>query len=218
MLVRGFLCLLAGMISVRAAEMKLPLEFEANQGQFAAEVLYLSRASSHFIYLTRDGMTLGANSSSQRGALQMRLVKANVSAAIAPEKRLPGVSNYYIGNDPSHWQRAVPHYERVRYRAVWPGIDLVFHGHDQALEYDFEVAPGGDPSAIRLRYANAGPMSIDTNGNLTVETSSGKVVQRLPAIYQGTAGTRTMVGGISKSQAIMKSASKWTLTTGDGRW
>ena len=196
MFVRGFLCLLAGMISVRAAEIKLPLEFEANQGQFAPEVFYLSRASSHFIYLTRDGMTLGVNSSAQRGAaLKMKLVDANASAAVAPENRLPGVSNYYIGNDPTHWQKAVPHYGRIRYQAVWPGIDLIFHGHDEALEYDFAVAPGGDPSAIRLSYANAGAMKIDQDGNLTMETSSGRLVQRLPEIYQESAGARTRVRG-----------------------
>jgi hypothetical protein len=35
----------------------------------------------------------------------------------------------------------VPHYARVRYEAVYPGIDLVFYGNPQQLEYDFVVAP-----------------------------------------------------------------------------
>jgi uncharacterized protein (TIGR03437 family) len=183
-------------VPIRSHEFSLPLEFEANRGQFAGDVLFLARTSHHFVYLTRDGMTLGLNSGAQSGAaLQMKMVGANSAVTVAPESRLEGVSNYFIGNQPSQWQREVPHYSRIRYRTVWPGIDLVFHGRDQDLEYDFAVSPGADPSAIRLRYANARDLHLDTTGNLVIETGSGKVVQRLPEIYQEFAGIRRAVHG-----------------------
>ncbi len=204
MLSRGSLCLFAtlacvvqGAAAAKSRELKLPLEFEANRGQFAPEVLFLAGTSNHFIYLTREGMTLGVSRSTQRGAaLRMRLEAANAAVTVAPENRLAGISNYYIGNNPSRWQRDVPHYGRIRYRQVWPGIDLVFHGRDQSLEYDFTVAPGADPSAIRLSYANARKLSIDGHGDLTIETASGKVTERLPEIYQDLAdGTRRAIRG-----------------------
>lgn len=198
MFTRGILllvCALAVGIPAAAAtkshEWNLPLEFEANRGQFAPQVLFLARTPSHFVYLTRDGMTLGLSGT----ALRMNLVDADPLAAVTPENRLPGIGNYFIGNDPSRWQRGVPHYERIRYRSVWPGIDLVFHGRDRALEYDFVVSPGADPSAIRLRYANAGGVSVDARGNLAIETGAGKLVQRLPEIYQETGGIRRAVQG-----------------------
>ena len=181
---------------VKSQDLKLPLEFETNRGQFAPEVLFLARTASHFVYLTPAGMTLGLSGSTQRGAaLQMQLVHANASSRVVPESRLAGVSNYFIGNDPSGWQRQVPHYGRIRYRAVWPGIDMVFYGNDQALEYDFAISPGADPSAIRLAYVNAGELSIDADGSLTIETASGKLVQRRPQIYQESAGIRRAVRG-----------------------
>ena len=202
MLGKWALCLLVGIAgavqgaTVKSQELRLPLEFEANRGQFAQEVLFLARTPNHFISLTRGGMTLGLSGSDQRGAaLQMKLVDAKPSAGVVPESRLPGISNYFIGNDSSRWQRDVPHYGRIRYRAVWPGIDLVFHGREQALEYDFVVSPGADPANIRLRYANAGGLHIDSEGNLTIETANGKVVQRLPEIYQESGGTRRAVRG-----------------------
>lgn len=48
-------------------------------------------------------------------------------------------------------------------RAVWAheahgftpwllGIDLTYYGNQGVLEYDFTVAPGADPKAIRLRF------------------------------------------------------------------
>jgi hypothetical protein len=49
---------------------------------------------------------------------------------------LPGRSNYFIGNDPAKWHTDVPHYGRVRYRNLYPGIDLVLYGNPQQLEYD----------------------------------------------------------------------------------
>ncbi len=183
-------------VPVKSQGLKLPLEFEANRVQFAPEVLFLARASEHFIYLTRDGMTLGFSGSAQRGAaIQMKLVNADSAVTVAPESRLEGVSNYFIGNQPSRWQREVPHYGRIRYRSVWPGIDVVFHGRDQALEYDFVVAAGADPAAIRLRYDNALDLRVDADGNLIIETASGQVIERLPEIYQESGGIRRVVHG-----------------------
>lgn len=202
MIKTGLLFLLAGLTFAQSAapvqnhEMRMPLEFEANRGQFAPEVLFLARAPEHFIYLTRQGLTLGLNSSSQGGtALQMKLVNAAVGAEVAPEGRMPGVSNYFIGNNPAQWQREAPHYSRIRYRSVWAGIDLVFHGREQALEYDFTVAPGADPSAIRLLYGNASDLRLDAAGNLVIEMPAGKVIQHAPEIYQEVNGSRRTVRG-----------------------
>src|SRR3954447_8067476 len=114
--------------TVRSESVSLPLEFETNLGQFAPEVLYLARSSSHFVYLTHSGMTLGLTSSRQRDtSLRMTLVGASNRASITGEARAAGVSNYLIGSDPANWRRGVAHYGRVRYAAVWPGIDLLFH-------------------------------------------------------------------------------------------
>ena len=46
---------------------------------------------------------------------------------------------------------SVPGYRRLRRAGVYPGIDVVYYGNGRKLEYDFEVAPGSDPSKIRMR-------------------------------------------------------------------
>jgi len=50
--------------------------------------------------------------------------------------------NYFLGNDARRWQVNVPTYRRVRYAGVYPGVDLVYSGNRQQLEYDFVVARG----------------------------------------------------------------------------
>ena len=187
--------LAAGAAAVGSHTVSLPLEFEANAGQFAPDVLYLARTPNHFVYLTRAGMTLGLTNVRERGALPMRLAGANPQSPITPEARATGVSNYFIGNDPAQWKRGVAHYGRVRYSGVWPGIDLVFHGRGESLEYDFLVSPGSDPAAIRLSYPNAQAVRLDRNGDLILTTARGEVRQRHPEIYQEAAGVRHALSG-----------------------
>src|SRR5580700_7963579 len=90
---------------------KLPLAFEANQGQTAPEVRYLAHGQSYQLFLTN-----------QEAVLTLR------QPAISGTKQLPGKTNYFIGNDPKKWHTDVPSYEAVCYRGVYPGVDVLFYG------------------------------------------------------------------------------------------
>jgi hypothetical protein len=87
----------------------------------------------------------------------MKLLGANPSPKMAGESALPGKVNYLIGKDPSKWRTNIPTFEKVRYEAVYPGIDLVYYGNQRQMEYDFVVAPGADPNQIRLSFAGLIP-------------------------------------------------------------
>ena len=43
---------------------------------------------------------------------------------------------------------------------VYPGVDLVYYGNQQQLEYDLVVAPGADPKAIHLQIEGAANLSL----------------------------------------------------------
>src|SRR5208282_2028105 len=60
--------------------------------------------------------------------LRMKLIGANPNAAVTGNAELPGKANYFIGNDPSKWVTNALTYAKVRYRDVYPGIDLVYYG------------------------------------------------------------------------------------------
>ncbi len=125
----------------------------------------------------------------------MKLVGANPSPDVAGLEELPGKSNYFIGNDPKKWRSNVPHYARVAYRQVYPGIDLVYYGNQQQLEYDFVVAPGADPDAIRLGFEGADEIGLDHQGNLILQTAGGELLQRAPVVYQETEGVKKAIPG-----------------------
>jgi hypothetical protein len=148
-------------------------------------------------------------------ALRMRLVGANVRAAAAGADELPGKVNYFIGNDPKKWRTNVPTYARVKYQGVYPGIDLVYYGNQGGqLEYGFVVAPGADPSAIKLdvgavreppSVAAVGtlPLQITADGDLIVPTGDGEVRFHKPVVYQlavsGVQGPKSEAGNESRN-------------------
>ena len=106
-----------------------------------------------------------------------------------------GMTNYLIGSDPSQWRRGVCSFGKVRYRDLYPAIDLVFYGNQEQLEYDFVVAPGGDPRDIRLRFQGHDAVRIDKQGNLVIRSGSTDIIQHAPVIYQEHNGTRRQIAG-----------------------
>src|SRR3989475_8787609 len=151
---------------------KLPLIFEANQEQTDPQVKFLSRGSGYTLFLTPTEAVLalreGASARNvvdgspaakrERGqplqgtVLRMKLLGANPTPRVTGVEELPGRSNYFVGNDPAKWRANVPTYAKVEYRNVYPGVNLVYHGNQRQLEYDFVVSPGADPKAITLAF------------------------------------------------------------------
>jgi hypothetical protein len=180
-------CLASANVRAVDAYGKLPLRFERNDGQTAGEVAYLSRGRGSTLFLARGEAVLSLSRrngrDAKRAVLRLRMLGASADPAIAGEEPLQGTSNYLVGNDRRQWRTGVPSYRRVRYTDVWPGVDLVWHGRQHALEYDFIVAPGVDPSRIRLQVDGAKRLRVDGSGNLVAETSAGNVIQHAPVLY-----------------------------------
>ena len=157
--------------SINANYAKLPLTFELNHGQIDPHVRFVSRGPGYTAFLTSDGMVLslrakrvatsqatGLNipaSASTRSALRFRLLGAAKNPSVVGEIPQLGRVNYFVGNNPAKWQRNVPTYGRVRYKNVYPGIDLLYYGNQRQLEYDFAIAPGADPSRIQFEIRGA---------------------------------------------------------------
>jgi hypothetical protein len=89
----------------------------------------------------------GASDDIARGTQQLtlRLVGARADAPAYGEAELPGKVHHLRGTERSAWRTNVPTYARVRYQAVYPGIDVIYYGNQGELEYDFVVAPGRRP-------------------------------------------------------------------------
>jgi uncharacterized repeat protein (TIGR01451 family) len=176
----------AGSGSVMAAYRRLPLIFEPNRGQSDPQVKFLAHGSGYGLFLTADEavLTLRHSAALQFSVVRMTLEGASQNSTVGGTDELAGKSNYFIGNDAAKWQTDVPQFARVRYRGVYPGIDLVYYGKQGQLEYDFEAAPGSDPEKVAFRFQGAKNLSIDRAGNLVLAVGDGQVTLEAPRIYQ----------------------------------
>jgi hypothetical protein len=170
----------AALSQARTALARLPLRFEANRGQWDPAVRYAARANGYALLLTAAGPVV-ALPGSQRVAI--RLLDSNPAAPIEALDPLPSHTDYFLGSR-DRWRTDIPNYSRVRYRAAYPGIDVVYYGNPSRLEYDFVLQPGADPRAIRLQFRGAGRLSITPEGDLAFESAGTRMVQEKPVIYQ----------------------------------
>ena len=201
-----------------AAYGQLPLSFEANQGQTDSRVNFLSRGAGYSLFLTPTKAVLSLKQGDTSNVVGMRLVGANPASRAVGLDKQAGVSNYLIGNDPSKWHTDVPNYAEVAYKGVYRGIDLVYHGDQKQLEYDFVVRPGADPRAIRLAFDGTQGKSLDAQGNLVLHTSGGDVVEHAPVAYQTINGVRHAVASRFVLDATARWASRSAATTTASRW
>jgi uncharacterized protein (TIGR03437 family) len=187
------LYLLAG-VAIAAPVVKVPdvpLSFEPNRGQAAANVRYLARSNSYALYLACGETLLYGKGS----ALRTMISGADPSCRITGEAPQASISNYFVGRDPQKWRTSIPNFTKVRYSGIYRGIDLIYYGKDGHLEYDWIVSPGADAGLIRMTFATADRLRIDSSGDLVIRADKNEYRHKKPVIYQEIAGRRVGVSG-----------------------
>src|SRR5947208_1002870 len=179
--------------------------FEVNRGQVDAQVKFVTRGSGYTLFLTPseavlvlrapDAMPAAGQALVSTAEVRMHLAGATAQPRVAGVEKLPGIVNYFLGNDPAQWHADIPTYAEVVYQGVYPGIDLIHHGTQGRLEYDFVVGPGAEPGAIRVEFQGADGIVVDAHGDLVLHTAVGDLRQRKPAIYQDVNGVRRGIAG-----------------------
>ena len=204
--------------AVTATMLGMPLQFEINQGQVDAPVKFLARGSGYTLFLTptesvmvlqqreaptakdplamTDPTVLPEPAPIKQAVVRMKLAGANEAPEVAGMEQLPGIVNYFIGNDPKKWRTKIPTYAKVQYQEVYPGIDLAYYGNQGKLEYDFIVAPGADPNQIKLAFEGVSDITVAESGDLLLTTALGDVRLQKPIVYQlEQGGHKTLVAG-----------------------
>jgi len=195
----------------RATLGRFPLTFIPNVGQTDPAVRFHARGAGHVIFFTSNEVLLALPTNDQRSPLpdarpspvapslsslvRLRFAGANPEPTVEGLKPLPGVANFFLGNDPARWHTDVPTYEAIAYRELYPGIDLIYRGSEGHLKSEFLVAPGADPGLIRLSYRGVETLQLREDGALVLRTPSGELIEAPPEIYQDVDGRRVRIEG-----------------------
>jgi hypothetical protein len=127
--------------------------------------------------------------------VDIRLGGMRLQSRLTGEDVLAGRVNYLLGNEPAKWKTGVPTYAKVRYSGVYPGIDLVYYGSQDQLEFDFDVAASANPRQIEMQFGGARRLTLDRKGDLSISVGDDSITLRKPVIYQEQNGQRQPVTG-----------------------
>ncbi|MEO8275610.1 MAG: Calx-beta domain-containing protein [Thermoanaerobaculia bacterium] len=185
---------LAGLIfavtsSVHAATAPSKWIFEENGGRTDASVRFAARGTGYRAYFTDDRVVLQLGEANP-GVVLALAVSASGKATVAGEVPAENGIRYVALGRSGIAGREIAAFERLRYRGVAPGADLVFYGRDGELEFDLELAPGADLGAVRLEVVGASSMTLDSSGALRLSTSRDPLRLHPPFAYQVAADGR----------------------------
>ena len=164
---------------------KTPLTFEWRGN--SANHAFVAHAARLTVAFAASGAVMDSS------GLMLQFPGARVGVQPRADGPQVGIANYFTGADPEEWRTAVPLFQAIRYAGLYPGIDLVYHGNQNRLEYDLIVAPGASWRSIRLAFGGAQAVAVDGQGNLKVRTGSGWVTHARPDVYQLGSGGRRAV-------------------------
>jgi hypothetical protein len=213
-LVLGAFCLLS--FSAPASQPSislsgLPLSFEPQEAMVGDSVAYFARGQNYQFAITATGAQIVlSKTDSEHNQLsghasrithhaprtvQMHLLGANAYAPIHADGLLSGKMNYLLGNDPSQWRTDLPLYSKVQVDDVYPGINLIYYGNQDQLEYDFVVAPRARPEYIALQFEGADKIEINKDGELVLSFEGNEIRFHRPDIYQEVNGVSRPISG-----------------------
>jgi Beta-propeller repeat len=180
----------------------IPLAFEPNRGQGAPDVRYLSHARGISLFMRDHDTTVVALTaadslqSTSPAVVRLSFPGSDFNSKPRAFGQQEGISNYLLGPDPARWQTGIPNFAQVRYKNLYPGVDLVYYGNGQYLEQDFHIAAEADYRKIRVRLGGVSSLSADpATGMLRAQTERGDFLLSAPSIYQLGAGRKVAIAG-----------------------
>ncbi|MBI2863898.1 MAG: SBBP repeat-containing protein [Chloroflexi bacterium] len=112
--------------------------------------------------------------SPRRGVnIKVSFPDSNPHPVTEPFDRLDTHVSYFLGNDPSKWQADVPVWGGVRYKDLYPGIDLEVTGEGGRLVQRVIASAESNPGSVRLRAEGADEVDLAVGG-VRLKTAIGE--------------------------------------------
>ncbi len=178
-------------------------EFVENKGQWDGDFRY--RAKVHrgtMVFLEEGALTYSMATARQEAhqhdhtplpetvpahTWKVRFVNAERSTQMVATESQSHYYNYFLGNDSSRWKSSLHPAAGVRYKGLYPGVDLQTAFAEAKFKYSFHLVAGADPSVIQLQYEGTDGLRLNQKGALLVKTSLGDVTEEAPVAWQTTA-------------------------------
>lgn len=160
----------------------LPLAFEENRGQFPAHIPFAARGRFYSVLVEPTALRVRLRTSSQATHDLVFRFEGAASPLPAATGLNPVAGKVHYFNGTAAAGAPVRQFERLRLPNIRPGVDLLLYGNGEALEYDFELAPGADPASLVLNIEGSAPLRLDASGDLLLTTPAGTLRHKRPLV------------------------------------
>lgn len=187
----------------------------------AADVQFIAHSPNMTVALAADGIRFAVKPRGHAAAGDMLGINVRGSQDLEwqGKDKLPGETNYFIGNNPNQWRTHTSRYERVETNAAQPVSLSIYNVPStgqrqgtQPFEYDIRTAPGVDASKLRLDLHGAKDLRIDHEGNLVMRVGGRELQMNRPAIYEQVSATATTTT-VTRKKSTSSTRKRSTTTT-----
>ena len=179
----------------------IPFLFEKNIGQYYEKVKFVLKNGTSTTFFTQDELVivlakpkeenienkadrLNRIKEYETSVLRIKLENANQYPEIIGANELSCKINYIKGKNKDDWNMDVPAYEKIIYKDVYDGIDLVYYENNGKLEHDFIVSPKADINNIEIGFDGADKVELDNDKNILINVKEHDVMMLKPKVYQ----------------------------------
>jgi len=167
-------------------ERSLPIFFIPNSGQTDPAIRYVAQTREMTAGFALDSAVFRIHETQ----IRVHFAGASPNVAIEGVAAMAARANFLIGDDPGAWHTGLPTYAGIVYRNLYPGIDMNYTGSGPKVKSEFRLAPGANPSQIRLQYPDADRVFVDARGELVVRAGATELHEQAPVAYQESGGVR----------------------------
>ncbi|MDZ4803148.1 MAG: hypothetical protein SGI92_33735, partial [Bryobacteraceae bacterium] len=153
---------------------------------------WLSSGPGYFFAINPDRSLIRVAGSTGTADVSMRFRGARPGRTSGQDPAAT-ILNTLKGNDPAKWSTGKRTWQRVRREGLYPGVDVVYYGNQQRLEYDVVVHPGGSPSSVEVEFEGASGIRLAADGSLRLTTSAGELSWHAPVAWQEAGGRKKPV-------------------------
>ena len=190
------------------------VQFIQNKNQWDSSVLFRASIPSGFMFLKKNEIQYSfydsryfADHATKKSPQTLKLMQegltchsftvtfegANPTINTEVSEELPEKYNYFLGNQPEKWANSVSSYQKIAYKDIYKGTDLVIYEKNSLLKYEFVLKAGENPKNIRMKYQHASSLHINAQNELVITTKLGTMIEKQPYCYQIINGITTFV-------------------------
>lgn len=196
------------------------VRFIENKGQWDKEikfiahipggVLQIRQEGLHYIFVDNNALYEMKHSKQtneikplKAHGLDVIFENSNPDFTVGASNIIAETQNYFYGNDPKNWATNVKSYGEIWLKNIYKGIDLRLYSTENALKYEFVVAPNVSAEQIKMQYEGADEILLE-NSNLNVKTSLANIIEMKPYSFTETFGNASSRQGFSEVKSEFK--------------